>query len=232
MGKWRDFLLKSWLQFRGNFGSKVQTFEITSRIMEVLEMEGKSFTSYIRNPYQSPTDFVSHKSSSPANLFLFYLLHLLLIKFTSAFPLHVFLFPFTLYVPMESSSVHLSKRNLTNQQRSAIFQNLLAKSSHGKFKKGSIREVASLFSAHVKTISRIWRQGKAAVINGGLIGRSIDVSSKKAARVGHKRVRIEPNTVTEVPFSRRTHICSLSNELKVTKSTVHRRIKEGMMRPH
>ncbi|XP_050233509.1 uncharacterized protein LOC126681996 [Mercurialis annua] len=36
----------------------------------------------------------------------------------------------------------------------------------------------------------------------------------------------------DIPFSRRTNIRSLSSELKYPKSTVHKRIKEGYIRPH
>ncbi|KAH7839797.1 hypothetical protein Vadar_009016 [Vaccinium darrowii] len=126
-------------------------------------------------------------------------------------------------VPMENSSIHFkSKKNLTDHQWSVIFQHLLVNSSNGKLKRGSLLEIAKLFSVHVKTISKIWRRGKAAIINGDVV----DVSSIRPTRVGRKRVQIDRNEVMKVPRHHRTNIRSLSVELKLPKSTVHRRIKE------
>ncbi|KAH7835464.1 hypothetical protein Vadar_026303 [Vaccinium darrowii] len=130
---------------------------------------------------------------------------------------------------MENSSIYSkSKRNLTNEQRYAILETLLIRTQRGKLKRGSIQEIAASFSVHTATIARIWRQGKAAITTGELI----DVASKMPTRVGRKRVQIEPASVIAVPLRRRTNIRTLSTELKLARSTVHRRIKEGMMRPH
>ncbi|XP_058215387.1 uncharacterized protein LOC131326570 [Rhododendron vialii] len=128
----------------------------------------------------------------------------------------------------KSSSNCRSKKNLTNEQRQAIFDALLLQFDYGKPRGGFISEVAALFSVHPKTISRIWQQGKACIANGSVV----DVSSKLLGRVGRKRVQIERSKIFSLEFKRRTNIRSLSKALEVPKSTMHRRIKEGLMRPH
>ena len=50
----------------------------------------------------------------------------------------------------------------------------------GKLKKGSFKEVASLFSIPIRTIQHIWKSS-----NSGILG---DVSHKKTKNCGQKRV--------------------------------------------
>ncbi|XP_023756014.1 uncharacterized protein LOC111904485 [Lactuca sativa] len=50
--------------------------------------------------------------------------------------------------------------------------------------------------------------------------------------VGRKRVQVDFNQVLDIPLRRRSNIRSLANLLNVSKSTMHRRIKEGALRPH
>ncbi|KAL7611134.1 hypothetical protein Lser_V15G14332 [Lactuca serriola] len=50
--------------------------------------------------------------------------------------------------------------------------------------------------------------------------------------VGRKRVQINLNQVSEIPLRRRSNIRSLAKSLNVSKSTLHRRIKEVVLRPH
>lgn len=50
--------------------------------------------------------------------------------------------------------------------------------------------------------------------------------------VGRKRVQVNLNQVLDIPLRRWTNIRSLANCLNVYKSTMHRRIKEGALRPH
>lgn len=45
-------------------------------------------------------------------------------------------------------------------------------------------------------------------------------------------VQINLNQVSEVPLCRRANIRSLAKSINVSKSTMHRRIKEGVLRPH
>lgn len=127
-----------------------------------------------------------------------------------------------------SSTPSRKKNHLTEHHRREIFQALWLRSERGKLKGDFVRGVAAQYSVSERTIRRIWEQGTACIHNRMVV----DVSSKLSGRVGRKRVEINFNKVAEVRKSQRTNIRSLSNAIQVSKSTLHRRIKEGALRPH
>jgi len=51
------------------------------------------------------------------------------------------------------------------------------------------------------------------------------VNCKFPKRVGRKRIQIDFNEVSKIPFRRRTNIRSMVAAMNVAKSTLHRRIK-------
>lgn len=57
------------------------------------------------------------------------------------------------------------RRNLSNEERWAIFSALLEKSDNGDLKKTHTREVADLFSVHRKMVQNIWRRAKETANN-------------------------------------------------------------------
>lgn len=59
-----------------------------------------------------------------------------------------------------------------------------------------------------------------------------DISAKCARTGGRKRVHVDFANIAEVSLRQRTNIRSLAEALKVPRSTLHRRIKEGAIRPH
>nr|XP_043630523.1 uncharacterized protein LOC122601854 [Erigeron canadensis] len=98
----------------------------------------------------------------------------------------------------------------------------------GKLQHGTLKHVATLFSVSKRTISRIWHDAKLQLQHGSLV----DVSSKMANVVGRKRIQIDYAQVSQIPLRRRTNIQSIAKAIDVSKSTMHRRIKEGALRPH
>ena len=120
-----------------------------------------------------------------------------------------------------------STKRLTNQERQMIFEALLQESNGGKLKRGTIRNIASLFKTSVRTVQRIWKLAAITSTDG-----RVDVSRRFSKRCGRKRVDIDFTLIMAIPLRRRTNIRSLSSEMKVSKSTLHRRIKEGAIRPH
>nr|XP_043626076.1 uncharacterized protein LOC122597563 [Erigeron canadensis] len=98
----------------------------------------------------------------------------------------------------------------------------------GKLQHGTLKHVATLFSVSKRTISRIWHDAKLQLQHGSLV----DVSSKMANVVGRKRIQIDYAQVSQIPLRRRKNIRSIAKAIDVSKSTMHRRIKEGALRPH
>ena len=91
-----------------------------------------------------------------------------------------------------------------------------------------ISQIATRVSTSPKTIRRIWQQGKASQLENFVA----DVNCKFPKRVGRKRIQIDFNEVSKIPFRQRTNIRSTADVMNVAKSTLHRRIKEGSIRPH
>lgn len=128
---------------------------------------------------------------------------------------------------MEIIELH-ARKNTTTAERHAIYQELLQLSLNGELERGSFTLVARKFGLCRKTVSRIWHKAKLQIDNGS----NVDLSSNMPGVVGRKKVQINLSLVTEVPLRQRSNIRALAKSVSVSKSTMHRRIKEGVLRPH
>ncbi|KAF7112452.1 hypothetical protein RHSIM_RhsimUnG0227600 [Rhododendron simsii] len=104
---------------------------------------------------------------------------------------------------------------------------MLLQSVDGKLKRSSVREVAELFPTSINIVRQIWNRGMACIANGVMV----NVSSKMPS-CDRKRVPIDFTKMRDIDRARRTNIRSLAAAMKVPKTTIHRRIKEGKIRPH
>ncbi|KAI3973392.1 hypothetical protein MKW92_006572 [Papaver armeniacum] len=117
-----------------------------------------------------------------------------------------------------------NKKDLTNEQRLAIYNFLLLKESNkGKLQRGSVPMAAQLFSVSETTVKRIWKLGKESQ------GQNlpVDVSSRKPTRVGRKAVEVDLSKIPEIPLQPRTSIRTLAKALNVSASTLHRQMKKA-----
>lgn len=121
-----------------------------------------------------------------------------------------------------------SKKYLKKEEKQRVYECLLKRSVGGDIQYGSIKEVASMFSVSTRTIRRVWQQSKKNLENES----AIDLSSKRTGKIGRKRVHVSPNKIKQIPLNRRCTIRSLAKAIDVPKTTVHRRIQEGLIRPH
>ncbi|GJS04025.1 hypothetical protein Tco_0320533 [Tanacetum coccineum] len=129
---------------------------------------------------------------------------------------------------MDHSNTLVTRKNTTDSERQAIYQSLLEESFNGQLKKGTIGTVASKYKVCKRTVTRIWNHAKFQLEH----ELTVDVSSKMPTVVGRKRVQIDFNQVSEIPLRLRTNIRCIAKSLNVSKSTMHRRIKQGALRPH
>ncbi|KAL4581255.1 hypothetical protein LXL04_017465 [Taraxacum kok-saghyz] len=129
---------------------------------------------------------------------------------------------------MENSTNSLIMKKTIHAERQDIYRALLQQSSDGKLKNGSIKHVAAIFGVCMRTVSRIWHRAKLQVENGS----TLDLSSKMLQVVGRKRIHLDLNQISQIPLRRRTTIRSIAKSLTISKSTLHRRIKEGELIPH
>ncbi|PNX75296.1 mariner transposase [Trifolium pratense] len=117
------------------------------------------------------------------------------------------------------------KKSLCNEDRMAIYNTLLGKSVEGRLIRGAIDMVKSQFSVSRSTIQRIWKQGR----NSGVY---VDVSHKLTKNVGRKRIQVDFNRLRDIPMRKRTSIRSTSSAMNMSKSTLHRYLKMGVLRKH
>ncbi|KAL4362037.1 hypothetical protein GQ457_04G021530 [Hibiscus cannabinus] len=134
---------------------------------------------------------------------------------------------------MESFLVTTSGRQpnkqLSKEQRQALFETLLKQSHNGKLPKGSISQIAAMFLVSTKTVGRLWNQVKRFVEQGIVV----DVGSLYNRRTSTKRrILLNMDRILDIPLRRRTNIRSMAKALDMSKSTLHRRIKEGLIKPH
>nr|GLL16850.1 Transposase, Tc1-like protein [Ipomoea trifida] len=121
-----------------------------------------------------------------------------------------------------------SSARVSKDKRKIIFEALLKHSVNGKVKHGSIKDVANLYSVSTRTVGRIWKKGVACVRNGV----PVDISLNLSGNVGRKRIEIKPEDVAGIPLNRRTTIRTMASALNMSKTSLHRRVKEGSLKPH
>lgn len=119
--------------------------------------------------------------------------------------------------------------NLSPNTRQAVYHALLELSNNNKLKQGSIKTTANKFNISVKTVSRIWHQARKSLADGAEVA---DVKSRKKGHVGRKLKNFDPELIKSVPLNNRRTIRSLAASINVPKSTVHNRLKSGVLRRH
>ncbi|XP_050233452.1 uncharacterized protein LOC126681939 [Mercurialis annua] len=128
-------------------------------------------------------------------------------------------------------SIGNKRKNFTIEQKKDVIKILLQRSELEKLNKlpsGILDEVAGIFSISRRSVSRLWSLAKSLMHDGTLP----DLDSKLLRNVGRKRVEFDCERIKDVLFQRRTNIRSASAVLNISKSTFHRRIKEGSIQAH
>lgn len=120
------------------------------------------------------------------------------------------------------------KRNLTNEERQAVWESLLTNVVDGRLAQGTQKRLASQFQVSDRTIRSIWLAGKPS------IGTNIaaNVMSKKKGNVGRKPISIDFDKVRSLPTNLRKNIRTVAAQLGIPKSTLHAKIKEGQLVSH
>jgi DNA invertase Pin-like site-specific DNA recombinase len=95
--------------------------------------------------------------------------------------------------------------------------------SSSSIKHGVSKAVAAEMEMPVRTVQRIWLNGR---LGGGIDG----VVSKKAKNRGRKRIEADPDAIRGLPMDKRMSIQELADALRMKKTTVFRRLKEGRLR--
>ncbi|KAI3968452.1 hypothetical protein MKW92_020315 [Papaver armeniacum] len=113
-----------------------------------------------------------------------------------------------------------NNKNLTNEQRLAVYHFLLKESNNGRLQRGSVPMAAQRFSISEITVKRIWKRGKESQ-------GKVDVYSRKSTRVGRKPIEVDLSKICETPLQLQTNIHILAKALNVSSTTLHRRMKKA-----
>ncbi|XP_026429052.1 uncharacterized protein LOC113358882 [Papaver somniferum] len=120
------------------------------------------------------------------------------------------------------------KKNLTSDVKRRILEKLMQESTYGRLHKGVITDTAARFKVSFRTVSRLWHDAKLENANGDVV----DISSKMVNIVGRKRIQLDLHRIKLIPLCKWTTIRGIAHALKLSTTTVHRRIKDGYLRPH
>ena len=102
---------------------------------------------------------------------------------------------------------------------------VLERTTPGILSRGVSQEVSALTGVPVRTIQNWWTQCKEA---GGIHG----LENKRVQNCGRKRIAFDPEAIKQVDLRKRTTLRDLANELHMAKTTLWRRLKEGLLRRH
>ena len=126
----------------------------------------------------------------------------------------------------------MAPKNLSNNQRNAIYDHLLEKTVNGKLPRGSMTSASTIFNVSRSTIYRIWKRGKSSRVSSTS---NANVDSRIKANSG-RRVKRTPsglkNTIRELPLNKRRTIRLMAEASGIPRSTLHRAKKSGWIRRH
>jgi AraC-like DNA-binding protein len=77
-------------------------------------------------------------------------------------------------------------------------------------------------------VQRIWEKSKKC----RALGQPVDVSSKRDKNCGRKKFDVDLSAVARIPLHRRLTIRKLAKELGVSRTSLHRWFKQGLLRRH
>ena len=102
---------------------------------------------------------------------------------------------------------------------------LLQGSEQGRLPEGLSLQVSLAMDVSLRSVQRIWLQGQKG---GGIHA----VVNKRVNHCGRKRVEIPTEAITSIPFEQRTTLEDLARALGLSKSTVHKHLREGKIERH
>lgn len=110
-------------------------------------------------------------------------------------------------------------------EKHAVYAMVLERTEAGVLSRGVSKEVSELTGIPQRTVQNWWKQCKEA---GGIHA----LENKRAKNCGRKRIEFDPEDVKQVDLRKRTTLKDLANELHMAKTTLWRRLKEGLLRRH
>ncbi|XBJ06018.1 hypothetical protein VPH35_024697 [Triticum aestivum] len=110
-------------------------------------------------------------------------------------------------------------------EKHTVYAMVLERTKAGVLSPGVSKEVSDLTGIPQRTVQNWWKKCKEA---GGIHA----LENKRAKNYGRKRIEFDPEVIKQVDLRKRTTLKDLANELHMAKTTLWRRLKEGLLRRH
>jgi len=120
------------------------------------------------------------------------------------------------------------RKEMTEDLRKRVYQTLLGRSNDGILHKKDTAYVAAQFDLHIRTVQRVWNQGKTQLKN----SIPVVVDSLKKGRVGRKAIPVDLDALRNIPLKERMTIEDVCAKLNLSKWRIQRYLKKGLIRRH
>jgi hypothetical protein len=120
----------------------------------------------------------------------------------------------------------VKRKDASEHVQNHVYQELLRRSRNGVLPRNATTEVAATFDLHIRTVQRIWAEGKSFDQ-----GTMVSFASKRS-RCGRKPTPINYDLLRNVPLKDRTTLEDACNVLGVCKKTLLKNLREGNVRRH
>ena len=120
------------------------------------------------------------------------------------------------------------RKEMSEELRKQVYQDLLARSNNGKLGKKDTTIVADQFGLHIWSVQRLWKRGKTQLVNSV----PVVVSSLKNGKVGRKAIHIDLEALRNIPLKERMTIEDVCTKLNISKWKIQKYLKKGLLRRH
>lgn len=124
----------------------------------------------------------------------------------------------------------MSRKDLTNAERQAVYQKCLGLSKDGRLPHGSITQTASEFNVSRDTIYRLWKRGKESSTN-PLVPANVNTRKHNSGRKARDISELQ-ESVKAISIGHRTSLRSMEMKTGISKSTLHRAVQAGSILRH
>jgi hypothetical protein len=119
-------------------------------------------------------------------------------------------------------------KDLPCEDRKRVYQELLARSTNGKLKRGVTKAVVEQFGIHIRTVQRIWKRGK-PLLDQGI---AVVVASRKRGRVGRKPIPLDLEPLRNADLKDRTTVEDVCALLHISHKKLRKYLHQGLVKRH
>ncbi|XP_057792560.1 uncharacterized protein LOC131009281 [Salvia miltiorrhiza] len=121
-----------------------------------------------------------------------------------------------------------ARPKLTNEERNSLAQWLLQHSTQGKLHHGAKKQAAEKFHVALRTVWTVWKSANSQQA----LGLPIQLNKMKKGLAHKDKWKIDIEKVKKLSVLERSSLRVMAGKLGVSKSLVHKWVKEKQLKPH